>query len=251
MTISVLITVRSNSSRLPKKCFLPFGDYSVLEHIIRRAYHYDLDPIVCTTREGEDDKIAALSSANGTKIFRGANKNKLLRWSQCCKHFGIESFHTIDADDPFFCGDEIRRSYNMLKKDSLDMVTPSSSSASGGATVGFSLTAEVVSRVSKGMKEDLDTEMMWSFIERLPDLRKAILSNPDDDIITARMTLDYYEDYILLEAVRLIVGNFASRKEIFLLLLRNPELVKINAFRTNEWKENQNIKLSKITNDIN
>ena len=64
-------------------------------------------------------------------------------------------------------------------------------------------------------------------------------------------SVDYYEDYVLLEAFRLIVGNFASRKEIFLLLLKNPELVKINAFRTNEWKENQNMKLSKITNDIN
>ena len=249
MKIAAIISVRSNSSRLPKKCFLPFGEISVLEHIIKRARHYGLDPIICTTKELEDNQIAKLASKNDTKIFRGPNENKLLRWSQCCDHFGIEAFHSVDADDPFFCGEEVKRSFTILKNESLDMVSPSLSSSTGGATVGYSLTAEVISRASHGTTNDLDTEMMWSIVQRLPDLRHATLSNPDKYIITARLTLDYYEDYIFLEAVRLLVGNLASRKEISALLLQNPDLEKINAFRTEEWSENQKMKLIKTKSD--
>ena len=41
---NAIITVRSESSRLPRKCFLPFGKMSVIEHIIKRTKHYNLEP---------------------------------------------------------------------------------------------------------------------------------------------------------------------------------------------------------------
>ena len=113
MKIPAFITVRSSSSRLPEKCFLPFGEGSVLEHIIKRVRHYDLDPIICTTTEVTDDAIIELAKECNVKFFRGPVANKLLRWSQCCEHFDLESFHSVDADDPFFCGDEVKRSHNL------------------------------------------------------------------------------------------------------------------------------------------
>ena len=102
MKIPAFITVRSSSTRLPEKCFLPFGEGSVLEHIIKRVRHYDLDPIICTTIEKSDDPIVELAKKCNVKFFRGPVANKLLRWSQCCEHFDLESFHSVDADDPFF-----------------------------------------------------------------------------------------------------------------------------------------------------
>ena len=42
--INGMITVRSQSTRLPEKCFLPFGDGNVLEHIIRRAKFFEINP---------------------------------------------------------------------------------------------------------------------------------------------------------------------------------------------------------------
>ena len=115
MKIPVIITVRSNSSRLPRKCFLRFGKGCVLEHIIWRAKYYELEPIVCTTNEKSDDDIINLCNDNNTKYFRGSSINKLLRWSLCCNQMGIEEFHTVDADDPFFCGEEVTRSFDLMK----------------------------------------------------------------------------------------------------------------------------------------
>ncbi len=238
MKIPVLITVRSSSTRLPKKCFLPFGEGSVLDHIIKRAQYYDLEPIVCTTTEESDDSIVELAKKYDIKFFRGPTANKLLRWSQCCEHFSLDSFHSVDADDPFFCGDEVKRSHKLLQT-GFDMIAPSPSSSGGGATVGYSLTAGVVKQASLGMSDDLDTEMMWSYIEKVSDIKKTILSDPNENIIRDRMTLDYHEDYILLESIRLLIGNMGTREDLYNLLKNNPDLSRINAFRSEEWSQNQ------------
>lgn len=236
--IPAFITVRSASRRLPGKCFLEFGDMTVLEHVIRRALHYGLEPIVCTTQDETDDAIAELAIKSNVKYFRGPTVNKLLRWRLCCEYFGLSSFHSVDADDPFFCGEEVRRSYDLLKS-GCDMVAPSPSSSSGGATVGYSLTADIVARATTGTSTDSDTEMMWSYMDRVKGLKKITLSDPEHFIIRYRMTLDYPEDYILLEAVRLIVGNLATREQIYQVLGANPDMAKLNAFRSVEWSENQ------------
>ena len=52
-----LITVRTLSSRLPGKCFLSFGKYSVLEYVILRSKYYKINPIICTTNHKSDNKI--------------------------------------------------------------------------------------------------------------------------------------------------------------------------------------------------
>lgn len=245
MKIPAFITVRSSSTRLPEKCFLPFGKGPILEHVIRRVKHYDLDPIVCTTTEDSDDAIVDLAKKCNVKFYRGPIANKLLRWSQCCEHFSLGSFHSVDADDPFFCGDEVKRSYELLQT-GFDMVAPSPSSSGGGATVGYSLTADIVKQASLGMNDDLDTEMMWSYIEKVSDIKKTILSDPHENIIRDRMTLDYHEDYILLESIRLLIGEMGSREDLYNLLKSNPDLSRINAFRSEEWSQNQKRKINNI-----
>ena len=58
-------------------------------------------------------------------------------------------------------------------------------------------------------------------------------------MLKIRLTLDYYEDYIFLKIIRDFLGNNASRKNIYKLINKMPELAKINFFRNSEWKLNQ------------
>jgi len=239
--ITALITVRSKSSRLPEKCFLPFGSGTVIEHIIARAEYFGIEPVLCTTEDKSDDRLVEIAEKCKIRFYRGSAKNKLMRWRDCCRALNIDAFHTIDADDPFFCGEEVLRSFELLNE-GYDMVTPTPSSSSGGATVGYSLRYKLISRACKGLNNDSDTEMMWTFIERLKNVKSITLEEPKKFQISARMTLDYHEDYIFLEALRLIAGSFASRKDLYLALEENPSLKKINGFRTDEWKKNQEMK---------
>ncbi|MCK4819609.1 hypothetical protein KA005_27840 [bacterium] len=109
MKIPAFITVRTSSTRLPQKCLLPFGDGNILEHIIRRAKHYALDVIVCTSVDKSDDVIQLIAKKEDVKCFRGSMLNKLRRWRDCCDHFDIEKFHTVDAD-------LVKKSFTLLGK---------------------------------------------------------------------------------------------------------------------------------------
>lgn len=237
--VNALITVRSTSSRLPAKCFLPFGEGNVLEHVIQRCLHFGLRPIVCTTRDKEDDAIEIIASRLAVECYRGPTYNKLLRWSECCRHFEIDTFHSVDADDPFFDGEEIKASMRLLEEGPYDMVCPTVSSSAGGASVGYSLTAEVVKRASDEIPINADTEMMWYYLEKIQNIRTQVLPEEKPLPFKVRLTLDYAEDYWLLESVRRISGNFATRQDINHLFLTNPDLYKINWFRNEDWQAGQ------------
>ena len=111
-----IVTVRTSSKRLPKKCLLPFGESNVLTHIINRAKFYKIEPIICTSTDHSDDIIESIAQEENVKYFRGHLKNKLRRWADCVNYFQIEEFHTIDADDPFFDGFEMAASMKLLNE---------------------------------------------------------------------------------------------------------------------------------------
>lgn len=234
-----IILVRSDSKRLPNKCFLDFGETNILHHIIKRCFHYKITPIICTTLLKSDDKVVNLAKKLDISYYRGSSKNKISRISNCCKKFKIEMFHTIDADDPFFCGKEIRRSIQYLNSLSLDIVRPTIVSSKGSGLVGYSVKSNIFHKLSQKIHQNTDTEMMWNFFNKLTNIKIKTLSKSKFDC-SARLTLDYPEDYIFLESIRLILGNLTSRKNICNLLKKNPDLIKINHFRNIQWKNNQN-----------
>ena len=133
------ITVRTSSSRLNNKCLLRFGSYNTLiEFIIQRCRDYGIEAIICTSLDSSDDIIEEICSKSNVKIFRGSLENKIKRWSECANFFEIENFHTIDADDPFFDGQRMKESMQLLIKGNYDYVKPSFYSDNGGATEGYS-----------------------------------------------------------------------------------------------------------------
>ena len=234
-----LITVRTSSTRLPSKCLLPLGDETVISHVVKRAISYGIEPIICTSTDKSDDILEEISKELGVKCFRGSLVNKLKRWLDCAEHFEVNSFHTIDADDPFFDGSEMIESLNLLKSGNCDVVCPTKSSSAGAASVGYSLTSAVIKRALVNIGDDTDTEMMWFYLEKVHGIRMAILPESRRQISGIRLTLDYEEDYWLLASIARILGNSASRDAVNQLFLNNPDLAKVNFFRNEEWKEAQ------------
>ena len=150
----VLVTVRTSSSRLPNKCLLSFGDDTVIVHVVKRAISYGLRPIICTSIDSTDDVLENIAKELDIECFRGSLNNKLNRWLECTKKFNITSFHSIDADDPFFDGSEMIESLNLLKSSNHDVVCPTKSSSAGAASVGYSLTREIIRKALKNLEDD-------------------------------------------------------------------------------------------------
>lgn len=233
------ITVRTSSTRLPNKCLLPLGDETVISHVVKRAISYGIEPIICTSTDKSDDILEEISKELGVKCFRGSLVNKLKRWLDCAEHFEVNSFHTIDADDPLFDGHEMIASLDLLSSKDCDVVCPTESSSAGGASVGYSLTTAIIKKALENLDPDTDTEMMWFYLEKVHGIRMAILPESRRQISGIRLTLDYEEDYWLLASIARILGNSASRDAVNQLFLNNPDLAKVNFFRNEEWKEAQ------------
>ena len=240
-----LITVRTNSTRLKKKCLLKFGNINIIEHIILRAKKNNITPIVCTTKSKSDTILEKISKKHKVKCFRGSVKNKIKRWHDCAKKNKINFFHTIDADDPFFDSATIKKS--ILKcVASNGIVFPSIVSRKGGASEGYSFSYEAINKLNEIVKklkkkhDSIDTEMVEKFISK-KKFNTKILKGPNYEIKKARLTLDYREDYIMLSKVRDLCGNFASRKKINRFLKINKDILKINFFRNSDWEKKQKL----------
>ena len=236
---SGLITVRTSSSRLPKKCLLPFGENNVLTHIINRTKFYNIEPIICTSIDESDDVIESIAKTENVKYFRGDLINKLKRWSDCVNHFKIEQFHTIDADDPFFDGIEMEQSMNLLKQEKADVITTTKTSASGAASVGYSFSSKFINQASSLFPGNIDTEMVWNFLDKVEGAKKITLPETKDQNLNMRLTLDYEEDYWLLSSLNRILGRNITRDKVEDFFKKNPEFYLINWFRGDDYLENQ------------
>jgi spore coat polysaccharide biosynthesis protein SpsF len=240
--IASLITVRTGSSRLPGKCLLPFGGMNVLEHNIDRAKYFNLNPIVCTTSREEDDVIIEICKKNNVLYFRGPEKNKILRWYQCMKSFELDLIHTIDADDPFFCPNEINKSLNLVcqKSKTPTVIFPSKASMNGAASVGFTFNKSSLEIILKEIADNDDTEMIEPFIDKANTLKKIFLTGSDINHKIHRLTLDYEEDYFFLLCLKAALGTYASRVEINNFISKFPKSKEINESREDDWIKNQN-----------
>ena len=104
MKEAVIITARSNSSRLNNKILIQIGDsYKAIDILISRAKKIKLPIILATTKTKSDDKLCNYVTKNyNIKIYRGENQNKLKRWHKCFLKYKISKALIIDGDDIFF-----------------------------------------------------------------------------------------------------------------------------------------------------
>ena len=236
----VFLTVRTGSTRLSKKCLLPFGETNVLGHVIRRAEYAGFTPVVCTSTCQSDNEIETFCATQGVLIYRGSLNNKLLRWHDCARKFGVSIFHTIDVDDPFFDPKQIKQSMELLIDENLDIVHPTEISSQGSASVGYSIRFSALEKEYKYLSSIDDIEMVDSAFNHLGKLKQKKLTTNLLDFPNVRLTLDYPEDYGLLLFILKELGPNCNREELLSFFSRNPDLYKFNWYRNKEWNDKQN-----------
>lgn len=237
----ILVTVRTGSSRLPKKVLAEvFPGVRALDFLLARlksSSEADL-VIVCTTQLAEDDVIVEIANSHGVKVFRGSVEDKLDRWLNACKEYGVTTFVTADGDDLLCEPLLIDRALRKLGQSNLDFIE--APQAPCGAFT-YAIRFDALNAVCQ-IKKSSDTEMMWVYFKdtglfQLGELEiESEISRPQ-----YRMTLDYVED---LEFFRTVIRYFEGRAdvpmfEVIKYLDENPHVVNINSFRQEEFLINQ------------
>lgn len=251
---AIFITVRTNSTRLPKKALLKIGGKTTIEHLIERVKRSQgADGVVlCTTERPEDDVLVGIAQKHGIEYFRGSENDKLERWRGAAEKFGVEFFVTADGDDLFCESELIDLAFKQYEEKNPDFIK-------GDGVVGvdvpcgafsYAVKTEALKKVCQ-IKDTNDTEMMWPYFEdtglfncqKLEGVPKAY-KKPE-----IRMTLDYPDDFKFFETVinnlKPIKPDF-NLKDILHYLDEHPEVVKINQYLQNQFRDNQKNKTKLI-----
>lgn len=220
----------------------------MLGHCILRALDAGFNPILCTSTDPSDDALVLEAKKYQIESFRGDLLNKLKRWDDCLASLRTIDAHILDADDPFFDPREMRKSLEVLRSKKLDLVRTSVRSDSGFASVGMSVTSHflttLVTRSRKLEGNNFDV-IPWNNLILPTD--HAI--EAEDSYLTSnryqqiRLTLDYHEDFVLLDLIATKFGFDVERVTIEAFLLENPNLLEINASRTRDFLTNKKVQL--------
>jgi spore coat polysaccharide biosynthesis protein SpsF (cytidylyltransferase family) len=211
MSIAVLIAARATSERLPGKHFLDLAGMPSIEHVVRRACHFGLQPIVIVPHL-EASEFRAYTAA---EVEEGDAEDVETRALEVAHRRSLRLFHLLDADDPFFDPIAVLESVHHAAGARSGRVTPSWHSLSGSGRMGTSFNLDAPAGPVLELRDAGD--LPWP----------------------QRLTLDYPEDYALIRMVAEQLGYMAPRSAVDELFLLNPDLHKINWFRNREWKERQ------------
>ena len=240
MTKAILITARTNSSRLPNKAVIDINGVETISHLINGLLtSKEADKLIlCTTTLKEDDILCEIAESMGINFFRGSVTDKLERWRGACKKFNVDFFVTADGDDLFCEPELIDLAFKQYEKNNSEFIK-SEDVICGSFTYGIKTTAlEKVCQI----KDTDDTEFMWVYFTdtdlfEIENLENIPTEYKRKDI---RMTLDYKEDF---EFFKNIIEHYDKKKfgllEIISYINDNPSVKDINKHLEIQWKENQ------------
>ena len=246
MNKATIITVRSNSKRLPNKILKYIkGKYRSLDIIISRSKKINLPIIVATTKNKSDDKLVKYIKQNyNCHIYRGNQDNKVSRWFYCMKAFNLDAACFVDGDDLAFDYSIFKKTINMFNK-KLPMIYKFPKKIVTGVFT-YCINYEALKILFIKTRKFKKVEIIDNLISdkkiknKIVKISKKLLNK------NIRLTLDYKEDLILFKKVYNIFPVDVSTQKIVQYMLRNKEMCNINFFLNETWKTHQNKQTKKV-----
>lgn len=245
MNIGALIPIRLSSKRLPGKALLDLCGQPVFYHLLDRvvACKYIKDPkkvVICTTRNHTDDPLVQAAKIYGCSVFRGAQDDIIARFAEAMDAFDLDYVVQADGDDPLSATEYMDLTMEtILENPKTDIVTVDGLPL-GCATKSFSKAAmkKVVGIYSTKKN---DTGFIYYFTKTGMCKHKIITcDDPAHMHSTARLTLDYQEDFALFYAIFKACyepGKTFDLKTALKFLKNNPKLIELNSMFEEEYWE--------------
>ena len=233
MRVVAIIQARMNSRRLPGKVLLKIGEFSTLEHIIRRLnISVKINEIlIATTLEKEDDAISAFCKEKNIKCYRGDTNDVLRRYVEAAIQAKADVVVRVTGDCPFIDPYIVDEVIERLEKTGSDYC-----SLFGEFPDGLDVSAipiEILEKASREAIKKSEREHCTMYIEKNETIFKIDKYEKfkGSSLGSQRWTLDEPEDLIFLRKVEENIENKSdySYKQILSVVRKNPELIKINS----------------------
>lgn len=247
MKCTILLTVRTASTRLPNKALLEIDHKPLVKILIDhiRTSKNIKNIIVCTTKDKSDHNLTKFLQDNDIKVFRGDNKDILNRLYLAAKKYALKQFVVVEGDDIFCEPLLVNKTCVKLSENTYDFIYWEN------LPFGVSPIGMKTKKLEKLIlaKKTKDTETGWGkFIidsgffnvgKFRPQNKKWV--RPD-----IRLSVDYPQDFDLIKKLYENLPAQFSLTDIIELLDNNPKWNKINESVKEKYKQNFEKKMTKI-----
>ncbi len=232
-----IVQARMGSSRLPGKVLLDIAGEPMLVRVVervRRAGSVDL-VVVATTTGAEDNPLADLCLERGYPVYRGSLHDVLDRFYQAARAHLADVIVRITADcpliDPHVIDDTVQAFLSSGADFAANRLPPPWQRT---YPIGLDVevcTFEALEKAWENADQAHEREHVMPFLYAQEGRFNVLLVDHEPDFGSLRWTVDTAED---LELVRQIYARFPGQddfswKEVLDLVLREPELSRINA----------------------
>lgn len=262
MNIGALVPIRLKSERLPNKAILKIAGRPVCYHLLDQvcACRYILnkrDVVVCTTKDQSDDVLVDIIHDYGCSVFRGDTDDIIDRFYEAMIEFEFDCVIQADGDDPLSATEYMDVTMEALVKNpNVDIVTVKGLPL-GCATKSFRLQALEKVRASYLTKKN-DTGFIYYLTKTaLCDHLELECAEPTHQHKTARLTLDYQEDFELFAKIIESIKNNGEPlylADIVRFLEKNRNLAESNIHVDEEyWRRTRlmsNLKYKSVDDQI-
>lgn len=236
--LGIIIQARMGSSRLPGKTLKNLNGKPLLWHVYNRckASKYADIVVIATTTDKSDDQIEKFCKRYKIPYFRGGVDHVLSRYYEVAKKYKIDVIARVTADCPLVDPttiDRVFKAYTDQKCDYVSNIVPGERTFPRGLDVevfSFSALEKAYREATENIETEHVTPYIWQNKNNQYNLGK-IVTAPKELDRSYRLTVDYPEDFALIDA---IYGNFRNYKLVpvakaIKFLDRHPEITSINA----------------------
>lgn len=233
--IAGIVEARMSSTRLPGKHLLESNSRPMIGHLINRLKEVkELDKIIiATTVNPSDDALVELARAYSVECFRGDEFDVMGRVLSAATSFEADVICEITGDCPLIDPNLVKECIHLYLESEVDYVN---FGMKGGLPDGMGSQVFSTSALRKSYhmtNQKIDREHVTKHIQENHNIfsQKYISAKNSLSRKDIRLTLDYQEDFILIDK---ILSNFKSHKidfsceQIINFLDKNPSIKVIN-----------------------
>jgi len=231
--IGIITQARMTSTRLPGKILKTINGTPLLKFHIERLKLAECKLILATTVNDTDDTVSKFAEFENILIHRGSENNVLERFYQAADKYKLDVIVRVTSDCPLIDGLVIKEALGQYQEWNNPRIYYSNCLVRTFPR-GFDFeifSFELLQDAFINAKELSDFEHVTPYINKNKSgnviIKDYVLKN---DFSNFRLTVDTPEDFQLIE---LLVDKYGAeekgQREIIDILLKNPELSKINA----------------------
>lgn len=210
MKVGLIVQMRLDSKRLPRKALLPFANTVLAGYVLERLKRLVTDEYILASPEDSAKELAPYAADNGFDIFAGPKEDVLARYALAVKKYRLDTIIRATGDNPFVSIPLARMALSF--KNDADYIAITGMPLGMGVEV---VNAKALLDAYAKAKDPFDREHVCPYLYKRPELYKILKPDCPSEYFypDGRLTIDTEQDYQnaiqLLDALGMDCSDFS------------------------------------------